>query len=397
MAGIVVGELDSDSEMEDEDEDGDESFDEEEEDSDDASSSGDTEFGGWQARRSGGGPADGDESDGDGAAGARRGVSELGSIGLENLTTMIRRDELQPGRGRRRIFYHTGLYGHPPNNSRLPADSLLVGKWIKSEFGAQSSVTATFFTHAIINSNNSLMHNYLLAHDAVPITFKHFRILARLGRARVDFYLYERIKIGAPFYATEDDYVSNADAAKHLFRKLSKGGDAPPCVKAEPADTAAGLSSPRGRKRPRRSTAATVASYAVPDSDDEAIAEEEDAEFAEFRTGGGGAERRRKMVKVETHLERWIKALGELFKEEQRKYREKKKRVLEKAAEPGVKIRVPKNEFFKSLGMNLRLLRQLDTERRMFRPAAVDEAFSDDEDDEYVQQKASRAKRRKTT
>ncbi|KAJ6625281.1 hypothetical protein B0H10DRAFT_1942552 [Mycena sp. CBHHK59/15] len=52
-----------------------------------------------------------DESDEDSAAGAKRGVSKLGSIGLENLTTMIRRDEIQPGRVRRRIVYTAALAG----------------------------------------------------------------------------------------------------------------------------------------------------------------------------------------------------------------------------------------------------------------------------------------------
>ncbi|KAJ6625296.1 hypothetical protein B0H10DRAFT_2315135 [Mycena sp. CBHHK59/15] len=78
----------------------------EEEDADDASSSGNTEFGRWRARRGGSGPADEDESDEDesdedSTAGAKRGVSELGSIGLENLMTTIRRDVMQPRRVRR--------------------------------------------------------------------------------------------------------------------------------------------------------------------------------------------------------------------------------------------------------------------------------------------------------
>lgn len=93
-------------------------------------------------------------------------------------------------------------------------------------------------------------------------------------------------------------------------------------VKAEPVEAVApGSGSPsRGRKRPRRSAAA-VNSYAVPDSDDEAIAAEEDRndEFAEFRMGGDKKKKAAKVGTLETHLEAWIKALGELHKEEQRK------------------------------------------------------------------------------
>jgi hypothetical protein len=35
-------------------------------------------------------------------------------------------------------------------------DSVQVGRWIKTEFGVRSVVTAVFFTHAIINNNNSV-------------------------------------------------------------------------------------------------------------------------------------------------------------------------------------------------------------------------------------------------
>ncbi|KAJ6625326.1 hypothetical protein B0H10DRAFT_1942588 [Mycena sp. CBHHK59/15] len=96
VAAIVVGELDSDSEMVDED--GEDSFDEEEETRTTRAAAGTPSL-------AGGGP----EGAVDSAAGAKRGVSELGSIGLENLTTMIRRDLMQPGRVRRRIFYTAAL------------------------------------------------------------------------------------------------------------------------------------------------------------------------------------------------------------------------------------------------------------------------------------------------
>lgn len=35
------------------------------------------------------------------------------------------------------------------------ADSLPVGKWVKDEFGAESSVTAVFMTHAVVNGHTS--------------------------------------------------------------------------------------------------------------------------------------------------------------------------------------------------------------------------------------------------
>ncbi|KAJ7109731.1 hypothetical protein C8R43DRAFT_1079587 [Mycena crocata] len=331
---------------------------------------------------------------------------DLGGIGFEPLSAMIRRDEMQGGRGRRR--YYPLLYSTANSSSRLPQDPTSVAQWIRNEFGTSSSVTATFITHAIINGNNSVLNNYLhppiaTAHGPVPVTFKHFQILAQLGSATVDYYMYERIKQGAPFYATEEDYLTGSDSARFMLRNMklgtgkAKSGGTPTRVKMEPVDALAGSPSGRGKKRPRRSAAAAVNSYAVPDSDDEAIAAEEDREdeFAEYRMGGGA---KKKAIKVETSLERWIKALSELLKEEQQKYREKKKRMeKEKAAEPGAKIRMSKSDFFRSLTTNLRCLRELDAEKRMFRAAEGEVQDSDAEDDEYVQQKASRAKRRRTT
>lgn len=166
--------------------------------------------------------------------------------------------------------------------------------------------------------------------------------------------------MGAPFYVTEDDYLAGADAARFLFKKLEKAkgadkgkakavdkgkgkaedmgkgkeadkgadGNASPRVKAEPVEARVGVkaepvSPPRGRKRPRRSAAAVVRSYAVPDSDDEAIAAVEDREdeFAEFRGGVSKEKEKGKDKGVETvsALEEWVKALGELLKEEQHK------------------------------------------------------------------------------
>ncbi|KAF7365217.1 hypothetical protein MVEN_00393300 [Mycena venus] len=322
-------------------------------------------------------------------------------------------------------------------------DPQSVAKWIKTEFGPSSSITATFLTHAVINGNNSVLTVYLNSVPPVPITLKHFQALAQLESCSSDYLLYDRIKAGAPFYKTEDDYLAGADAARFLLKKLvgktkaSEGKErkevpqtpASPHVKTEPVEAAPGSASPHKRKRPRRSAAAAVNSYAVPDSDDEAIAAEEDKndEFAEFRLGSlGGGKKKLKVEgkegkpKVQTDLEAWIQALGELYKEEQRKYREKKKRMeKEKAAAAGNggRIRVSKvwclcvlaeedglahcaqSDFFRSLTTNLRILRELNAEKRMHRVAAGEEFVeSDAEDDEYVvQTKAPKAKRLKTT
>ena len=67
-----------------------------------------------------------------------------------------------------------------------------------------------------------------------------------------------------------------------------------------------------GRKRPRRSVATSVKSYVVPDSDDEQIVVDgEDESLQRF------AKKRRQ----ESNMQRWIKQLAVLYKEEQRKVR----------------------------------------------------------------------------
>jgi len=114
------------------------------------------------------------------------------------------------------------------------------------------------------------------------------------------------VEKGADFYRDEHDYISKTDAEKF---SLARGR-----VKVESPREGSLLrslpSSSRGKKRPRRSAATTVRSYAVPDSDDEAIAEEE------------VMDREERKVQPESNLQLWINHLGQLLKEETRKVRD---------------------------------------------------------------------------
>lgn len=68
------------------------------------------------------------------------------------------------------------------------------------------------------------------------------------------------------------------------------------------------------RKRPRRTAACAAPSYVVPDSDDEAIAEEDvNYEYQTQRKKGKGK------AKAESSLQVWIKHLTALLKEEEKK------------------------------------------------------------------------------
>lgn len=126
---------------------------------------------------------------------------------------------------------------------------------------------------------------------------------------------------------TEDDYL-HEDASKIKKESTPSTELVTPVasfssVAAPLASTSAIASSSRVRstttnaqgRRPRRSAAASVKSYVVPDSDDEAIADDKMYIDTSFR----------KLVKevkeqpAETHLQQWIKHLAALVKEEQKK------------------------------------------------------------------------------
>ena len=70
----------------------------------------------------------------------------------------------------------------------------------------------------------------------------------------------------------------------------------------------------RSKKRPRRSAASTVKSYLVPDSDDESILDEQKPDAMSWAKSKEAGKR-----KAESNLQRWIKHLTALQKEELKK------------------------------------------------------------------------------
>ena len=105
----------------------------------------------------------------------------------------------------------------------------------------------------------------------------------------------------------EDDYIANNDQARKLLSNTKIKKESTPDDVSNPT-----LASPipRSHKRLRRSTTSSIHSYAVPDSDDDAIMYgehiEDRYEKKKFRASG---------------LQLWIKHLAELLKAEQRKVR----------------------------------------------------------------------------
>ncbi|KAI0372164.1 hypothetical protein BV20DRAFT_1050929 [Pilatotrama ljubarskyi] len=330
---------------------------------------------------------------------------DLGTIGQDTLSAMIRKDEMMPTRRRR---YHELYTNYHDSIGKLPypADYTQVGTWIHSHYGHLSAAAAVVRIHAVINQNYSVLHHHLYTADGplvaprVPTTLKQFKILARLGRTP-SIGLYNDIESGTEFYFSEEDYLSqeelsgavqSASSAKKARKTRTRSEQVIKCeTSPTPGPSTAGVSrqvevSPvQAKKRPRRSVASGVKSYVVPDSDDEGIADGRDDSLQRF------AKKRR----AESNMQRWIKHLAMLLKDEQKKYNERKRRI-HAAAPPGSKVKVPKTEFHKSLALNLPRLRRIDRAKRekLYGADVPDEDESEGDEDEY-QYRTTRAKRRK--
>ncbi|KAM5535030.1 hypothetical protein V8D89_011258 [Ganoderma adspersum] len=354
---------------------------------------------------------------------------DLGPIGQDTLSAMIRKDEMTPSRRRR--FHELYTTYHDSSKLPYPADYTQVGSWLQNHFGHLSPVAAVVHIHAVINQNYTVLHQHPYTIDSplpsrrVPTTLKHFKILARLGRTP-SMSLYDDIEAGTEFYFSEDDYLSQAELTgaavsqaqtplknpKGRRVKIPHNNRSEQAVKCEasptpgPSTVTAGPSSASSRraeasgsgsgsgsgqggsskKRPRRSVASAVKSYVVPDSDDEDIVMEgEDESLQKF------AKKRRQ----ESNMQRWIKQLTVLYKDEQRKYNDRKRRI-HASSPPGVKVKVSKTEFHKSLAFNLPRLRRIDRVKRekLYGTELADVDMSDSDEDEY-QYRTTRSKRRK--
>lgn len=265
--------------------------------------------------------------------------------------------------------------------------------------------------HAVLNESSQILNHYLdrsLEHGSkdtaehVPVTLKHFKLLARLGKAPVcnpkqpcpvsvshliralpqPWILFAEIEFGAEFFFSEEDYLTTEQVVKETMTRRAKGQTTTKTskgwrttgrrsgrtrVKAEtPPTTTLGASSSsypfvsetgrsplmspvpsssssssssssvasmtsvtsvespvpkkvnaspsKNKKRPRRSAASTVKSYLVPDSDDESILSEQKPDGVSWEKSKDAGKR-----KAESNLQRWIKHLTALQKEELKK------------------------------------------------------------------------------
>ena len=154
----------------------------------------------------------------------------------------------------------------------------------------------------------------------MPITLEHFRILARLGRS-VNWSMIHDIELGAEFYFSEEDYLNKESKPKVKTEvKTETTQLSVPSTSSSRRISTSRLEKSPPKKRPRRSAAETVRSYAIPDSDDEDIADEDRAKALKMNINS-------RKKKIESNLQIWIKELSVLLKEEQRKVCSTKRRA----------------------------------------------------------------------
>lgn len=141
-------------------------------------------------------------------------------------------------------------------------------------------------------------------------------------------YFFDDIEAGAEFYFSEEDYLSSDElegappkiTGRMLYARMRAMMTGYP-VKTEssPAPSAssrvelARLRLPDPAFRPRRGAASSAKNYVVPDSDDDMIADHDEDEI--MQQAHAIAKKRRD----ESNLQKWIKHLSGLLREEQKK------------------------------------------------------------------------------
>lgn len=289
---------------------------------------------------------------------------ELGRIGQDTLSNRIHMDSENSMRPRRR-YWHMPPYlisGESDQRSPFPSDSIYVGQWVLETYGPRHPVTAIFMDHAVANSNFKVLELYLAQDSArnrhVPVTLKHFQILAKLGAE--PFWQMLREIEHCEFYFTEDDYLRSGHSRGRTARvSLTKGKDgmgSKISPNGVPKVQDQVLENPR--KRPRRS-ATLRQSYFELDSDEDTSEPGDDSVDSSYENGG----KRRNIAKNETSLQAWIKHLSGLLRDEEKKYKEKKK-LIERDHKGKPASRLSKNNFMKVLASHLPDMRETDRQRR---------------------------------
>ncbi|KAG9127110.1 hypothetical protein FRC07_000614 [Ceratobasidium sp. 392] len=313
----------------------------------------------------------------------------LGTISQDTLTARLDRDESGTRWNRRRWWSHNhGIHSMPSElEAKLPypASPRHVAEHILEHFKSHSRPTAIMMTHCALGQ-------YI--DENVPITLFHFKVLARLGRQPC-WKFWHKVESQA-FYFSEDDYLPRESTKPPSSGKMSINTLCNPDPIKPERQTTPGtpLGSEEGfllSGRPRRMAASATRSYKIPTESDEETVDEMDFSPALRRVKGKGkgkaVERTPPVQSESTSLHLWTKHLGLLLKEEEKKWKERK-RLAERDEFGRPKERIFKTEFMRSLASRIASFRERD---RASTPVPVVE---DDSDEEYVQRPAAKTKRK---
>jgi hypothetical protein len=125
--------------------------------------------------------------------------------------------------------------------------------------------------------------------------------------------MYHDVEAGAEFFFDENDYISTDDSGQKsrvVQMELTSTSLSTPSRSRAMSDAFSPFSS-RGKKRLRRAVA-TIRSYAVPDSDDDMF-DDDSIEYSSQMM------HEKKLKIEESSLQKWVKHLTNLLKEEHRK------------------------------------------------------------------------------
>ncbi|KAJ1303422.1 hypothetical protein OPQ81_011613 [Rhizoctonia solani] len=320
---------------------------------------------------------------------------DLGTISQDTLSARLDREESGTRWHRRRWWSHSGHQISAEIEAKLPypASPRPVAEYILEHFKSHHRTTAIMMTHCLINGNGNTLGSYI--DENVPITLFHIKILARLGRQPCWKFWSKLDK--QKFYFSEEDYLPRENVKPPSSGKMSINTLCnPDPAKSRRFQTPTTPSSvEEGSSRPRRMAASATRTYRIPsDSDEDEISDDMDYSYSTSKRGrakekgkGKAVEQLPNVQPESTDFHLWTKHLGLLLKEEEKKWKERK-RLSEKDEFGRPKERIFKTEFMRALASKVADMRKRD------HASTPTPSVEDDSDEEYVQRPRLKRKAR---
>ncbi|CEL62481.1 hypothetical protein RSOLAG1IB_04837 [Rhizoctonia solani AG-1 IB] len=320
---------------------------------------------------------------------------DLGTISQDTLSARLDREESGTRWHRRRWWSHGGHQLSAEIEAKLPypTSPRHVADHILEHFKSHHRTTAIMMTHCLINGNLNTLSSYI--NENVPITLFHIRVLARLGRQPCWKFWNKLDK--QKFYFSEEDYLPRESAKPPSSGKMSINTLCnPDPIKSERFQTPTTPSGfEEGSSRPRRVAASATRTYKIPsDSDSDEMSDDMDYSYSTSKRGktkgkgkGKAVEQPPNLQPESTDFHLWTKHLGLLLKEEEKKWKERK-RLCEKDEFGRPKERIFKTEFMRALASKVADMRKRD------HASTPTPSIEDDSDEEYVQRPRLKRKAR---